>query len=47
MFAWKKNIFIRVITARMTSESRTAEDIIAEYSALSEEEKIEILLAIE
>lgn len=28
MHAWKKNIFVRVITARMAAESRMAEDII-------------------
>lgn len=46
MYAWKKNIFVRVITRRMQEESRTKEDIIAEYPALTETEKTEILAAI-
>jgi len=40
---WKKNIFIRVIKARMGIEQRIAEDIIEEYMALTAEEKTEIL----
>jgi len=43
MPAWKKNIFIRVISSRMAAESRTAADIIAEYTALTVGEKNEIL----
>lgn len=46
MPTWKKNIFVNAIKARMTLESRTAEDIIMEYTALSEGEKAEILAAI-
>ncbi|MDI6711455.1 MAG: hypothetical protein QME76_12375 [Bacillota bacterium] len=46
MPTWKKNIFVRVITRRMAEEGRTAEEIIAEYLALTEEEKTEILNAI-
>lgn len=46
MPAWKKNIFVRVISRRMVEEGRAAEDIIAEYPALTEEEKQEILAAI-
>ena len=46
MLSWKKNIFIRAIKARMTSENRTADGIIAEYIALSEAEKVEILAAV-
>jgi len=46
MLVWKKNIFIRVITSRMAAESRTAADIIAEYTALLPEEKAEILEAL-
>ncbi|MBO8158816.1 hypothetical protein [Thermosyntropha sp.] len=46
MLTWKKNIFVRVIRRRMDEEGRTAEEIIAEYTALTEEEKVEILEAI-
>lgn len=46
MPTWKKNIFVRAIKARMEQENRTAEDIITEYTALSEFEKAEILAAI-
>ena len=46
MPAWKKNIFVNAIRARMVQENRTAEDIIVEYTALSEFEKAEILAAI-
>ena len=40
---WKKNIFVNAIKARMKMEDRTAEDIIQEYTKLTEEEKAEIL----
>ena len=43
---WKKNIFVRVISRRMAEENRTAEDILAEYPALTVEEKAEILAAL-
>ncbi|HHW03424.1 MAG TPA: hypothetical protein GXX35_11570 [Thermoanaerobacterales bacterium] len=46
MPAWKKNIFVRVITRRMAEESRTAEDILTEYPLLTEAEKTEIKNAI-
>lgn len=46
MPTWKKNIFVNAIKARMTQEERTAEDIIEEYTALSEAEKTEILASI-
>ena len=46
MPTWKKNIFVNAIKARMTQEERTAEDIIEEYTALTVEEKTEILNAI-
>lgn len=46
MPVWKKNIFVRAITARMEQEQRTAEDIITEYPALTEVERTEILSAI-
>jgi len=40
---WKKSIFVNAIKARMDMEDRTAEDIISEYTKLSEAEKEEIL----
>lgn len=43
---WKKNIFVRVIRTRMQQEGCTAEGILAEYSALTEAEKAEILAAL-
>lgn len=46
MPAWKKNIFVRVVTRRMAEEGRAAEDILAEYPALTAEEKQEILAAV-
>lgn len=46
MPVWKKNIFVNAIRARMKQENRTAEDIITEYTALTEAEKTEILAAI-
>ena len=46
MPAWKKNIFVRVVSRRMAEESRTAEDILTEYPALTVEEKAEIMAAI-
>jgi uncharacterized protein (DUF433 family) len=46
MPAWKKNIFVRVIRKRIQEEQRTAEEILAEYPALTSEEKAEILAAL-
>ena len=46
MPTWKKNIFVNAIRVRMVQENRTAEDIITEYTALSESEKTVILTAI-
>lgn len=43
---WKKNIFVRVITARMTAEGRTVDEILAEYPALTQDEVNEIKAAI-
>jgi len=40
---WKKIIFVNAIKARMAMENRTAEDIIQEYTKLTDEEKAEIL----
>ena len=46
MPTWKKNIFVRVVNRRMQDEGKTAEEILAEYPALTEEEKRIILDAI-
>jgi len=46
MPTWKKNIFIRVVRTRMEQEGRTAEDILSEYPALTDDEKAEILTAL-
>ena len=46
MPAWKKNIFVNAIKARMEVEDRTVEDIIQDYPKLTEEEKVEILAEI-
>lgn len=46
MPTWKRNIFVRVVTRRMAEEGKTAEEILAEYPALTAEEKQEILAAI-
>ena len=46
MPAWKKTIFVNAIKARMAQENRTAEDIIQEYTKLSDTEKAEILAEI-
>lgn len=46
MLAWKKTIFVNAIKARMEQENRTAEDIIQEYTKLTEQEKAEILAEI-
>jgi uncharacterized protein (DUF433 family) len=43
MPTWKRNIFVRVVQRRMTEEGRTAEEILAEYPTLTQEEKDEIL----
>jgi hypothetical protein len=46
MPTWKKNIFVRVVRTRMEQERRTAIEILAEYPALTEAEKAEILAAL-
>lgn len=46
MPTWKRNIFVNAIKARMEQESRTAEDIITEYTKLTDAEKAEILAVI-
>ena len=40
---WKLNIFVKAIRLRMVQENRTAEDIIQEYTKLTDLEKEEIL----
>ena len=47
MSAWKRNIFVRAICTRIAMEGRTAEDIIQEYPALTDNEKDEILTTIQ
>lgn len=46
MPSWKRNLFVRVVSRRIVEERRTAEEILAEYPALTEEEKRIILDAI-
>lgn len=46
MPSWKLSIFVNAIRLRMAQEGRTADDIIQEYTKLTEEEKTEILAAI-
>lgn len=46
MPTWKRNIFVNAIKARMERENRMAEDIIQEYTKLTEAEKTEILASI-
>jgi uncharacterized protein (DUF433 family) len=43
---WKKNIFVRVVNRRMRDEGKTAEEILLEYPALTDEEKAEIIAAL-
>lgn len=43
MLNWKLRIIMNAIKTRMKEENRTAADIIEEYTALSAEEKTEIL----
>ena len=46
MPGWKKNIFVRVVNRRMQDEGKTAEEILLEYPALTDDEKNEILSAL-
>ncbi|MGB9780607.1 hypothetical protein [Caldanaerobacter sp.] len=46
MPTWKKNIFVRVVKFRMETENKTAEEILLDYPALTQEEKQEILQAL-
>jgi hypothetical protein len=46
MPTWKKIIFVNAVKTRMEQENRTAEDIIKEYTKLTDEEKTEILATI-
>lgn len=46
MPTWKLNIFVRVVTRRIKSEGRIAEDILTEYPALTTAEKTEIIATI-
>lgn len=47
MPTWKLNIFVNATKARTEQENRIAEDIIQEYTKLTESEKTEILEAID
>ncbi|ADQ06524.1 hypothetical protein Calhy_0787 [Caldicellulosiruptor hydrothermalis 108] len=42
-----KNIFVRVIQRRMAEEGKTAEEILNDYPKLTDEEKTEILSALQ
>ena len=44
---WKKNIFVSAIKVRMEREERCAADIIGDYTRLTEDEKQEIIEALE
>lgn len=46
MLEYKLNIFVNAIKARMERENRTAEEIIQDYTKLTEVEKEEILNSI-
>ncbi|MEG0181241.1 MAG: hypothetical protein RR657_05065 [Peptostreptococcaceae bacterium] len=46
MNEWKKVIFVNAVRTRMVTESRTAEDVIQDYTKLTEEERYEILGAL-
>ena len=46
MTEWKKNIFTHVVRRRIQEEGRTAEEILSEYPALTDEEKAEIIAAL-
>lgn len=46
MPTWKLSIFVNAIKARMVQENRTAEDIIQDYTKLTETEQAEILSAL-
>ena len=46
MPTWKKNIFVRVVNRRMRDEGKTAEEILLEYPALTDEERAEIIAAL-
>lgn len=42
MPSWKLNIFVRVVSKSMQDESKTADEVLADYTALTETEKDEI-----
>ena len=46
MAGYKLRIFTRAIITRMEEESKTAEEIIADYTKLTDEEKTEILTSV-
>lgn len=46
MEGYKLRIFVRAIKTRMELEGKTAEEIIADYVKLTDEEKAEILASV-
>lgn len=46
MPTWKKTIFVNAIKTLMAEENKTAEEVIARYTKLTEAEKTEILTEI-
>lgn len=42
-----RNIFVRVVQRRMEEENKTAEEILNDYPKLSEQDKQEILVALQ
>lgn len=43
---WKKRLFVRTILTRMKEEDKSVEEILADYSALTPEEKAELTDAV-
>lgn len=43
---WKKTIFVNAVKARISQENRTAEEIIQDYTKLTDNEKNEVLAEI-
>ena len=46
MEGYKLRIFVRAIKTRIELENKTADEIIADYAKLTEEEKTEILASV-
>jgi len=45
MQPWKRNLFVKVLLRRVREEKTSAESILEQYPALTDEEKTEILNA--